>query len=760
MAKGSASNIRAGRAYVELFADDSKLVRGLKSAQRRLTAFGAAVGAAGAKLMGVGTAIMAPLAISGKLFADFEQQMANVSTMLDEPEKFMGQFAAGVERLSTEMGESTETLAKGLYDILSASVPAGQAIDYLAVAAKAAKGGMTTTAVAVDGLTSIMNAFQVKASDVAHVSDMMFATVKGGKITFEQLASNIGKVAPMAQAAGMSMEDMLATVATMTRQGLSAEESTTRLVNILKQFPEAGKNIRGLIESFKGKSLQEIMETVPEIRAAGGIAALAADLEGLDRDLAAMANSAGVAEAAFKKMDATTASGMAKVKQSVIAAAVSVGEALAPSLKQASEWILKVLSHANEWIKKNQGVIVTILQVAAGAMAAGAALIALSFGIKGVAFAIGGLTTILGVLRVAAVSLYALLGAMLTPIGAVITAVAAMGGIFLYASGTAGKAIDWLGGAFKVLAEDASDSFRAISAALAAGDIGAAAKVLWTLLKMEWAKGVNILMQVWVGFSRFFSEQTADAFYGAQAIWVMVSSGIQSGMTKLTTALADGWNTFCWAFRAAWEATASWLKKSWNDLKGIFDGEFNPAAANRAIDDASRAEQQRILDESVTKERQIAADKTKRLKEIEEGRFAALAAIGGKDAEEQRQREEAYRKQLAAAQADLAKARAEWEDARKKALTIPKERGLGAPPGSSYDPNEVMKKIKFDLENLTKLGGGSTTAGTFNAAAIQGLAGGRAVDRIAKATEQTVKNTNQTNKIIRDLPNFGGSSFA
>ncbi|MEY3458647.1 MAG: hypothetical protein RL215_1804, partial [Planctomycetota bacterium] len=39
----NAQAIRAGRAFVELFADDTKLVRGLRAAERKLQAFGAGV---------------------------------------------------------------------------------------------------------------------------------------------------------------------------------------------------------------------------------------------------------------------------------------------------------------------------------------------------------------------------------------------------------------------------------------------------------------------------------------------------------------------------------------------------------------------------------------------------------------------------------------------------------------------------------------------------------------------------------------------
>jgi hypothetical protein len=42
--------IRAGRAFVELFADDSKLVRGLRRAEKKLKAFGDSVRGFGLKM--------------------------------------------------------------------------------------------------------------------------------------------------------------------------------------------------------------------------------------------------------------------------------------------------------------------------------------------------------------------------------------------------------------------------------------------------------------------------------------------------------------------------------------------------------------------------------------------------------------------------------------------------------------------------------------------------------------------------------------
>jgi hypothetical protein len=61
--------IRAGRAFVELFADDTKLVRGLRAASAKLKAFGASISGMGRQMVGLGAALAAPLAASAKAFA-------------------------------------------------------------------------------------------------------------------------------------------------------------------------------------------------------------------------------------------------------------------------------------------------------------------------------------------------------------------------------------------------------------------------------------------------------------------------------------------------------------------------------------------------------------------------------------------------------------------------------------------------------------------------------------------------------------------
>src|SRR5690349_21507090 len=62
--------IRAGAAYIELYTRDSRLVKGLASASKRLQAFGASVRAMGLQVVAAGTALITPLLASLKHFAD------------------------------------------------------------------------------------------------------------------------------------------------------------------------------------------------------------------------------------------------------------------------------------------------------------------------------------------------------------------------------------------------------------------------------------------------------------------------------------------------------------------------------------------------------------------------------------------------------------------------------------------------------------------------------------------------------------------
>ena len=102
----AAGAIRAARAYVELFADDSKLVRGLRRAQAKLKAFGRSIQQFGRRLLSVGSLAAVPFALSAKTFASFESQMARVKALTGATEDQFTRLEQEAKRLGSERPSS------------------------------------------------------------------------------------------------------------------------------------------------------------------------------------------------------------------------------------------------------------------------------------------------------------------------------------------------------------------------------------------------------------------------------------------------------------------------------------------------------------------------------------------------------------------------------------------------------------------------------------------------------------------------------
>jgi len=311
-------------------------------------------------------------AIGGSIYAfvRFEKQMAMVSTMLSEADmKWMRPFAEGVRRMSREFGESTATLSKGLYDILSASIAPTKALDVLTVAVKAAAGGMTSTAIAADAITTILNSYRLPASKAAEISDKLFMTVRKGKLTFEQLASSIGKAAATAAVSGLKLEELLAAISTVTRAGINADQAMTAVVGVLRSFlkptdeakklaKELGfemntatlksKGLVGVFQKINHLSAEQVAVLFPNIRGLKGVAAALQDLQGYQQDLELQYRSTGAAQEAFAKATDTVGFALGKLKERFKDLGREIGKSFKPEIETATSILDSLLKKMEE----------------------------------------------------------------------------------------------------------------------------------------------------------------------------------------------------------------------------------------------------------------------------------------------------------------------------------------------------------------------------------------------------------------------------
>ncbi len=133
-------------------------------------------------------------------------------------------------------GQTAAEVAVGMFEIVQAGFSTAEAFDIATVAAQAATAGFTDAATAGKVITGSLLAFELGAEKARYVANVLFQTVDTGVVTFEQLAQGLGvAMAPAAQM-NVTLEELGAAVALMTRKGIPANRAMTSLTRILFQF--------------------------------------------------------------------------------------------------------------------------------------------------------------------------------------------------------------------------------------------------------------------------------------------------------------------------------------------------------------------------------------------------------------------------------------------------------------------------------------------------------------------------------------------
>lgn len=295
---------------------------------------------------------------SAKMAKDFGKQMTEVSTLVNLTNEQLGDLSKQVLALSSQMGQSTKTMTKGLYDTLSASVELEESIGFLEIASKAAIGGVSDTATTVDVLTSVVNSYGdalgenlTKTQRAAVAWDVLFMTIKRGKTTMSELGADIGRVANTAALVGVGFDEVGASLALMTRKGIGTNEAVTALnqalLAVIKpateaketaqrlgiDFSAAAVKAKGLGKFFKdlydviGDDAEAIGSLFRNVRSFKTVATtLGAGIEELEGDLEAMTNAAGSGAEAYNKMSESMSHFYETSKQRIINFGILVGE--------------------------------------------------------------------------------------------------------------------------------------------------------------------------------------------------------------------------------------------------------------------------------------------------------------------------------------------------------------------------------------------------------------------------------------------------
>ena len=525
--------------------------RGVDRASSRLSGMGTAA-------MVAGGVVAAGLGVAVQSATSFNTAMAEVATLVDTSTTDMGAMTDTVRSLSKEYGRMPVDTAKALYTTISAGF--GDARDstvMLEGALKLARGGLTDTETAIDGLTSIMNSYGMAADQVTGVSDQMFVAMKAGKTTIGELSSSLGKVTPLASSAGVSLDQLLAATSSLTLGGLKTSEAVTSLRGMLaavvKPTSEATKIAEEMGIEFSGAAVKSMglanwlahvkektggsQETMAQlfgsVEALSGVLALTGAQAGSFASiLGQMGSSAGATQEAFLKVDSTAGAAFEKAKASAAVLLETLGNALLPVityLAQGLTWVVERISafaEAHPFLAKLIGVLIGV--AAAVALVGGAAM------------------TMGGKVSAAMATVNMSTGGVILVIGALVTGITVL--VMHFTSGT-----EEMGEASKILAK------------------------VWDFLKSAFyalatpiAYGLGFLVGVFTRAWQGIYDYTAEIWPLIEQVVVGAWNGIQlilgPGIAILHGLFIAAWGSLKVLTKAAWEAIELTVVTIWNSI--------------------------------------------------------------------------------------------------------------------------------------------------------------------------------------------------
>ncbi len=405
------SNIRAGRAYVEVTAETSKLQRNLTSAQAQLQNFGRTCTNVGKDLLMLSGAMAAPLVMAARSFAGFDDSMRLVQAVTQATDADFKALTKTAQRLGRDTSYTAQQAADAMVSLGRMGFSPTEIQASIDAVLNLARSTGTELAEAGDIAANSMRIFGIEASQMSDVADVLTVTANSSAQTLIDLFEALKMGGPQAAAAGESIRETSAAIAVLANMGIKGSLAGTALRKSFSQFAkvkvqdqlrsvgvetvDANGNLRKMAEIMR--DIAKAMSTMPtaeklafaedifDIRGSLAGLTLTANTDELDAMLAKLQDVEGVAADTAKKMDAGLGGAFRLLLSAVEGAMNAIADAMNSTLQPLVVKVTAVINAFTQWIEANRGLVTAFAVTVAGAAGLAVVLIAIGVAAKGAA---------------------------------------------------------------------------------------------------------------------------------------------------------------------------------------------------------------------------------------------------------------------------------------------------------------------------------------------------------------------------------------
>jgi TP901 family phage tail tape measure protein len=378
--------LRSDHALARLAKRNKELSASMMSAKAQMSKFGKALkmGIAGAAAAGAAAGLMAiaaaaralgdQLVSSSKKAARFEHQLKKLEAVTTASQAEMFDLRDKALEMSKKFGVSADEVADGMSFMGMAGMKASEILTGIESVMKLSTIGMMDFGRAADIATNIMTQWNVPASQLTDVVDVMSATITSSNTNMTQMGDAMKYVAPIAKASGVSIEETAAAIGLLGNAGIQGEMGGTALRNALSRLQNPSKKSAKLLEALgvtvtdaSGK-MRPFIEVMYEFEAAGITADEALQLFGqragpamvsileqgvksLDAYAFSLTEVEGVADRISNEILKSFESRLKKVKAAANEAAITIGTELNRAFIVLGESVIKSFGDTDKFIK-------------------------------------------------------------------------------------------------------------------------------------------------------------------------------------------------------------------------------------------------------------------------------------------------------------------------------------------------------------------------------------------------------------------------
>ena len=394
----SANTVRAGRAYVELFAKTTEFNRQIKNlaTSRELKRFSKEIeritGDAMKRMFTFSFVGAFPVSKIVKDYAEFDDKLKVVQATTRATGKEFENLTNLARKLGRETSFTSQQVASGMMSLGRAGLSAKEIEESLGNFLNLSRATATELPRAIDIATATLRGFNIKASESEDIVDVLAVTANSSAQTLDDLGESFKYIIPFANSVNLSIRDVAKAVAMLANLGIKGSMAATSVRNILlrmslpnvqkiykdrlgvdvldkfgelRQFGDIMNDVAKAIKNIPGGERLGIFRELFGMYGLAGGAALASGVD-FEKMFERIEKSGGEAANIAQQMDSGIGGTIRLTISKIHDVSLTIGKVLTPQLTELGEQVKDIANRVNEFIQGNSKLLNSFVEVAKG----------------------------------------------------------------------------------------------------------------------------------------------------------------------------------------------------------------------------------------------------------------------------------------------------------------------------------------------------------------------------------------------------------